>query len=45
MKSRDDKKCSDSTREILASEKSKVMKEALEYLKQLREALNVKQVA
>lgn len=39
------KKCSDSTREILKQHKQKIMCETLECLKELREALQVKEIA
>ena len=43
MKSK--KKCSESTREILKQHKQKIMCETLGYLKELREVLQVKEVA
>jgi len=39
------KKCSDKTRNILKQHKQKIMSETLEYLKELREAIQVKEVA
>lgn len=39
------KSCKEKTRKLISSEKKRIMKETLGYLKQLREAIGEKQVA